>query len=74
MPVSTRICTICPPALDLTSTTLIGSTTPVAEASITMSRRWTACVEIESALSFLPPQPATTRMTARVESLRTGDG
>ena len=61
VPVSTGIFVICPDAFDLTSTTLIGSTTPVACASMTMSRRWTACVEIVGALSFLLAQAVATQ-------------
>ena len=74
VPVSTGILTICPDALDLTSTTLIGSTTPVACASITMSRRCTACVEIGVDLSFLEEHAAASSSAAIVVSLRTGDG
>jgi len=44
VPVSTGIRVMSPDAFDLTSTTLIGSTTPLAWASTTMSRRVTGAV------------------------------
>src|SRR5262245_9155210 len=58
LPVSTGIWVICPDALDLTSTTLIGSTAPVAEASTTMSRRSMTAVGIGTFDAFFPVQAA----------------
>ena len=71
-PVSTGSLTICPPALDFTSTTKIGSTTPVACASMMMSRRVTATVETGMAFWSLDAQAAPRSSVATTMSLRTG--
>ena len=51
-PVSTGILIICPPAFDFTSTTLMGSTAPVAVASTVMLRRSILTVPICWTVSF----------------------
>src|SRR4051812_8492179 len=64
VPVSTGTRVITPPAFDFTSTTLIGSTTPDACASMTMSRRWTPATVTGSDLSLFPEHAAATTRSA----------
>src|SRR4029450_9810250 len=64
VPVSTGICVICPEDFDFTSTTLIGSTAPVADASTMMSRRSIAAVGMGTVDAFFPLQATTPRVTA----------
>src|SRR5215207_8204695 len=71
-PVSTGICVICPEAFDFTSTTLIGSTAPVADASTTMSRRSMTAVGIGTVVAFLLLQ-ATIATTLVARPIRMGE-
>src|SRR5688572_13952265 len=70
VPVSTGMAVIWPDALDFTSTTLIGSTAPVADASTTMSRRSIAAVGMGTLAAFLPEQAANVAAAAARPSTR----
>jgi hypothetical protein len=70
VPVSTFMRVIMPDALDFTSTTVMGSTTPLACASTTMSRRVTGAVCTVAVVVAFRPQAGAIASVASAAGMR----